>query len=102
MMMMMSQATWIISENDKYDKYMTKEEEEEERGVEGGIESVHDIHSQQQQQQGSGSNNNNVLLRGLQASSTAVNGVNVVYTVTAPQTSFTPATMFTALNTAIR
>ena len=88
---MMLQATWTMSENKEY---MENEERGVEGGVEsveGGIESVHDMHTQQ------GKN----VLRGLQTT-TAVSGVNVVYTVTAPQTSFTPATMFTALNTAIR
>ena len=104
--MMLLQATWTMSENKEYMKVEERQVveggvERVEGGiksveggiksVEGGIESVHDMHTQQ------GKN----VLRGLQTS-TAVSGVNVVYTVTAPQTSFTPATMFTALNTAIR
>ena len=49
---------------------------------------------------GTGSREGGNVLRGLQT--TPVSGVNVMYTVSAPQTSYTSTTLLTALNTAIR
>ena len=75
-------------------------------GVEGGIVSfigsVIDRYVGRNFSRNSGTRKGWNVLRGLQTTTAPVSGVNVMYTVTAPQTSYSPTTLLTALNTAIR